>query len=257
LALLFIIGVILYTFINYGHISITLVVAAMIGGYMAMNIGANDVANAVGPLAAIHEALASGDVAGSKAAIPMWILVVGALGIAVGLALYGPKLIKTVGSEITDIDQMRAYSIAMAAALTVILASQLGLPVSTTHVTIGAIFGVGFLREYLKANYQRMLQQIEEHHQGQEREIVEAFTRRFDKASLAEKGRMLQELKTQSLENDPHLTKKERKGLKKVYRQELVKRSIILKVVAAWIITVPATALLAAGVFFTINTMMS
>lgn len=219
--------------------------------------GSNDVANAVGPLAAIHEALASGDVAGSKAAIPMWILVVGALGIAVGLALYGPKLIKTVGSEITDIDQMRAYSIAMAAALTVILASQLGLPVSTTHVTIGAIFGVGFLREYLKANYQRMLQQIEEHHQGQEREIVEAFIRRFDKANLSEKGRMLQELKTQSLENDPHLTKKERKGLKKVYRQELVKRSIILKVVAAWVITVPATALLAAGVFFTINTMMS
>ncbi len=219
--------------------------------------GSNDVANAVGPLAAIHEALTSGDVGSSKAAIPMWILVVGALGIALGLALYGPKLIKTVGTEITDIDQMRAYCIAMAAALTVILASQLGLPVSTTHVTIGAIFGVGFLREYLKANYQRMIRQIEEHHEGQEREIVEAFIRRFDKANLAEKGRMLQDLKTKSLENDAHLTKKERKGLKKAYNQELVKRSIILKVVAAWVITVPATAALAAGIFYSISMMMS
>lgn len=218
--------------------------------------GSNDVANAVGPLAAIHEALTTAESAGVQAAIPIWILVVGALGIAIGLALYGPKLIRTVGSEITDIDQMRAYSIAMAAALTVILASQLGLPVSTTHVTIGAIFGVGFLREYLKANYQRMIQQIEEHHQGKDRAVVEAFIRRFNKASLKEKGRMLQALKTEALENDTHLTKKERKGLKKVYRQELVKRSIMLKVVAAWVITVPATALIAAMLFFTIRGFM-
>jgi PiT family inorganic phosphate transporter len=113
------------------------------------------------------------------------------------------------------------------------------------------------LREYLKANYQRMIRQIEEHHEGQEREIVEAFIRRFDKANLAEKGRMLQDLKTKSLENDAHLTKKERKGLKKAYNQELVKRSIILKVVAAWVITVPATALLAAGIFYSISMMMA
>ena len=218
--------------------------------------GSNDVANAVGPLAAIHEALATAETAGTKAAIPLWILVVGALGIAIGLALYGPKLIKTVGSEITDIDQMRAYSIAMAAAMTVILASQLGLPVSTTHVTIGAIFGVGFLREYLKANYNRMIQQIEEHHKGQDRAIVEAFIRRFDKASLKEKGRLLQEIKAKSLEHDPHLTKKERKGLKKVYRQELVKRSIMLKVIAAWVITVPATGLIAAAIFYAIRGFM-
>mgnify|MGYP005749286491 CR=1 FL=1 len=217
--------------------------------------GSNDVANAVGPLAAIHDALTQAEMHG-KSAIPFWIMVVGALGIAIGLALYGPKLIRTVGTEITDIDQMRAYSIAMAAAMTVILASQLGLPVSTTHVTIGAIFGVGFLREYLKANYQRMIQKIEEHHQGQDRAIVEAFIRRFEKASLAEKGRMLQDLKTKSLENNAHLTKKERKGLKKVYRQELVKRSIMLKVVAAWVITVPATALIAAAIFFAIRGFM-
>jgi inorganic phosphate transporter, PiT family len=69
-----------------------------------------------------------------------------AVGIALGLALYGPKLIRTVGGEMTDLDQMRAFCVAMAAALTVIVASQLGLPISSTHIAIGGIFGVRFLR---------------------------------------------------------------------------------------------------------------
>ena len=103
--------------------------------------GANDVANAVGPLAAIADAAQSGHVA-SKASIPLWVMMVGAIGIAIGLMLYGPKMIKTVGSEITELDQMRAFCIAMAAALTVIVASQLGLPVSSTHVAVGGIFGM-------------------------------------------------------------------------------------------------------------------
>ena len=78
--------------------------------------GANDVANAVGPLAGINEAIVGGGVA-AKAAIPLWVLAVGAIGISIGLALYGPKLIRTVGSEITELDKMRAYCIAMAAAI--------------------------------------------------------------------------------------------------------------------------------------------
>ena len=110
--------------------------------------GANDVANAIGPLAAINDAVMSGGIS-AKAGIPLWVMAVGAIGIALGLALYGPKLIRTVGSEITELDQIRAFSVAMAAAITVIIASQLGLPVSSTHIAIGGIFGVGFLREYL------------------------------------------------------------------------------------------------------------
>ena len=86
---------------------------------LSFSHGANDVANAVGPLAAINDALVSGSI-GDKAPIPLWVMMIGALGIAVGLALYGPKLIRTVGSEITDMDQMRAFCIAMAAALTVV-----------------------------------------------------------------------------------------------------------------------------------------
>ena len=145
--------------------------------------GANDVANAVGPLAAINEAIVKGAVA-TRAAIPIWVLLVGAIGIAIGLALYGPKLIRTVGSEITELDQSRAFCIAMAAAITVIIATQLGLPVSSTHIAVGAIFGVGFLREYLKANHARRLDEIRSHHHGTEEEIVDEYLVRFEDASV-------------------------------------------------------------------------
>lgn len=103
--------------------------------------GANDVANAVGPLAAINEAIVVGGVA-TKAQIPLWVMIVGAVGISLGLALYGPKLIRTVGSEITELNKMRAFSIAMAASITVIIASQLGLPVSSTHIAVGGVLSL-------------------------------------------------------------------------------------------------------------------
>jgi len=219
--------------------------------------GSNDVANAIGPLAAIYDTLLTSDIH-SKASIPLWVMVVGALGLAVGLALYGPKLIKTVGSEITDMDHMRAYSIAMAAAVTVIIASQMGLPISTTHVTIGAVFGVGFLREYLKANYQRITAEIEAHHanSGAAQHEVEAFLAAFESASRTEKSRMLKELKQAGKRGEAAISKAERKSLRKVHRKVLVKRAIMLRVIAAWIITVPATAVLSALIFFTIRGMM-
>ena len=215
--------------------------------------GANDVANAVGPLAAINDAILQGGVI-EKATIPLWVMLVGALGIAIGLALYGPKLIRTVGSEITELDQMRAFSIAMAAAITVIIASQLGLPVSSTHIAVGAVFGVGFLREFLKSSYARMIDDIKSHHHGRDEAEVEEFLIQFQKASLDEKALMLKQLKEHSAMAE--LSKKERKGLKKVYRTELVKRSALLKIVAAWVITVPASGLMAAMLYFTLRGMM-
>tara|TARA_R110002020_G_scaffold433541_2_gene643663 strand:- start:661 stop:2217 length:1557 start_codon:yes stop_codon:yes gene_type:complete len=216
--------------------------------------GSNDVANAIGPLAAIHDSLISEGVHG-KVAVPLWVMLLGAIGLAVGLALYGPRLIKTVGNEITDIDPMRAYCIAMAATLTVIVASQLGLPISTTHVTIGAVFGVGFLREYLKANYQRIIAEIEAHHAAHEteRHEVEAFFSRFEAASRAEKSEMIKKLKREVKAGLTPISKQERKSLRRYHKQALVKRSIMFKVVAAWIITVPASALMAAGIFFMIR----
>ncbi|HEY0974483.1 MAG TPA: anion permease [Solimonas sp.] len=217
--------------------------------------GSNDVANAIGPLAAIYDTLITAHVGGTKAAVPTWILLIGALGLAVGLALYGPRLIRTVGTEITEIDPMRAYCIAMAAALTVIIASQLGLPISTTHVTIGAVFGVGFLREYLKFNYARIIHEIQLHHQEQEaeRHVVEAFLREFEAAPIQEKSRMLKALKQQTKQGTTAISKRERKDLRKVHRENLVKRSVVLRVIAAWIITVPVSALMAAVIFYAIR----
>lgn len=216
--------------------------------------GANDVANAVGPLAAINEALLNEGVA-TKAPIPLWVMMVGALGIALGLALYGPKLIKTVGSEITELDQMRAFCIAMAAAITVIIASQLGLPVSSTHIAVGGVFGVGFLREYLKSSYSRKIEEIKAHHPEQDPEVIEQFLRDFEKAPVDEKAKMLKQLKEHSARAE--LTKKERKQLKKIYRKELVKRSHLMKIIAAWIITVPCSALLAAILFYILSGTLS
>ncbi len=109
--------------------------------------GANDVANAVGPLAAIVHAEEFGEFAG-KVHIPLWVMVIGAFGISFGLILFGPKLIRMVGSQITKLNPMRAYCVALSAAITVIVASWLGLPVSSTHIAVGGVFGVGFFREW-------------------------------------------------------------------------------------------------------------
>jgi PiT family inorganic phosphate transporter len=221
--------------------------------------GANDVANAVGPLAAVTQAITEvTDMSGNQAGIPLWVMMVGALGISVGLALFGPRLIRTVGSEITELDKMRAYCIAMSAAITVIVASQLGLPVSSSHIAVGGVFGVGFLREYLKASYVRLEDEIRAHHEEGDIPAVNDFLIRFKAASLKQKGVMLAELKMQSkLKLDPaNFSKPERKGLKKYYRKELVKRSQILKIVAAWIITVPASALIASALFYALRKVM-
>jgi PiT family inorganic phosphate transporter len=212
--------------------------------------GANDVANAVGPLAAVNEAIMAGDIA-TKAPIPLWVMMVGAIGISIGLALYGPKLIRTVGSEITELDQTRAFCIAMAAAITVIIASQLGLPVSSTHIAVGGVFGVGFLREYLKVSYGRMIEEIKHHHEHEDHGQLDAYLEQFKKASLEDKRIMLARLKANSRKSG--ITKKERKQLKKLYNTELVKRSHLLKIAAAWVITVPASAVMAAIIYYMIR----
>ncbi len=212
--------------------------------------GANDVANAVGPLAGINDAVMSGGIVG-KAPIPLWVMLVGAVGIALGLALYGPKLIRTVGSEITELDKARAYCVAIAAAITVIIASQFGLPVSSTHIAVGGVFGVGFLREYLKVSYARKIDEIRLHHHDADEATVAAFLERFEAASVDEKGALLAELK--SAKGGSSLHKAERKDLRKLHRIELVKRSLLLRIAAAWVITVPATALASALFFFMIR----
>ncbi|MBM86562.1 MAG: anion permease [Rhodospirillaceae bacterium] len=173
--------------------------------------GANDVANAIGPLAAILHAVQSGDVA-AKASIPPWIMVIGAFGISIGLFLYGPKLVRMVGEKITKMNPMRAYCVALSAAITVIIASWLGLPVSSTHIAIGAVFGVGFFREFYTRHSRRRRSMLAQHGSGKSRIEIEAAP-------------------------------------EEIRHRKLVRRSHFLTILAAWVVTVPASAFLAIVVF--------
>ena len=113
---------------------------------MAFAHGSNDVANAVGPLAAVVSTVQSGGEIAAKSAMPWWILMVGALGIVVGLATYGWRVIMTVGRKITELTPSRGFAAELGAAATVVIASATGLPISTTHTLVGAVLGVGFAR---------------------------------------------------------------------------------------------------------------
>lgn len=217
--------------------------------------GSNDVANAIGPLAGIVDALASGGVQ-AKAGIPIWLLAIGAIGLAIGLLAFGPRVIRTIGSELTRLDAIRAYCIAMAATLTVILASQLGLPVSTTHVTVGAVLGVGFLRERIKARYEGILDDIHEAHPEGDTKAVDRFLERFHAAPFADRSAMLDQLKLETRAGDSDITKSDRKAIKRFHKRDLVDRSLVLRIFAAWIITVPATAAISAVVYFTLRGIM-
>jgi len=222
--------------------------------------GANDVANAIGPLAAINDAVVNGGIS-SKASIPFWVMAVGALGIAIGLALYGPKLIKTVGSEITELDQIRAFSIAMAAAITVIIASQLGLPVSSTHIAIGGVFGVGFLREWLDLNKdEKVVIEEELEHLEEETQTLKAY--KSELKSLKDKENKSSEdferitILYKMIDDEKMLIKSTKKAIKRTEKTQYVKRDAVKKIIAAWLITVPAAAVLAAMLFFTIKGIM-
>ena len=113
---------------------------------MAFAHGSNDVANAVGPLAAVVSVVQSHGQVGGEAILPWWILVLGGGGIVVGLVTYGHRVIATVGTGITELTPSRGFAATLAAATTVVLASGTGLPISTTHTLVGAVLGVGLAR---------------------------------------------------------------------------------------------------------------
>ena len=180
--------------------------------------GANDVANAVGPLAAIVSTFNDANQVASKVNIPFWVMLVGAVGISFGLLLFGPKLIKTVGQKITRLNAPRAYCVAISSSITVLIATTLGLPVSSTHIAIGSIFGVGFLREFLENPNK---QKIRPGHQLNDT-AEEAF---------AELDRRI--------------------------KRRLVRRRFLYSIAAAWLITVPASAFMAGMIYFVISKLIS
>ena len=172
--------------------------------------GANDVANAVGPLAAIVSTVGDTSEIASQVSIPLWVMVVGAFGIALGLGLVGPKLIAVVGEKITRLNSPRAYCVALSAAVTVLIATWLGLPVSSTHIAVGAVFGVGFLREFSENPNRKKLRP------GHKLNATSA---------------------------DAFASSASRK------KRRLVRRKFVLSIAAAWVITVPASAILAATIY--------
>jgi inorganic phosphate transporter, PiT family len=173
--------------------------------------GANDVANAIGPLSAVVHAAEANEIS-ANVNIPLWVMIIGAIGISLGLLLFGPRLIRLVGEQITKLNPMRAFCVALSAALTVIVASWLGLPVSSTHIAVGAVFGVGFFREWYTKNSKRRAAYIQM------------------KAGKPETVKQPSE--------------------EEIRRRYLVRRSHFMTIVAAWIITVPASALLAAVIYW-------
>ncbi len=199
--------------------------------------GANDVANAIGPLAAIVSAVGTGGIA-AEVTFPAWVLFVGALGISTGLLLYGPKLIRTVGEKITKLDRARAFAVALSAAITVIIASTLGLPVSSTHIAIGAVFGVGFFREFLVQRRGNRHPVLADDPAEPSRPKISA-----DEIAAAAAAGMV-------------LTKKDAKKIKKARKRKLVRRRYVLTIIAAWLVTVPIAALLSAIIFFTLRGML-
>ncbi len=172
--------------------------------------GANDVANAVGPLAAIVSTMGGSEEIAKSVSIPVWVMVVGAFGIALGLGLYGPKLIAVVGEKITRLNSPRAYCVALSAAVTVLIATSLGLPVSSTHIAVGAVFGVGFLREFSENPNRKKLRP----------------------------GHKLNATAAEAFASSVNRKKR-----------RLVRRRFVLSIAAAWVITVPASAMLAATIY--------
>jgi PiT family inorganic phosphate transporter len=113
---------------------------------MAFAHGSNDVANAIGPVAAVIGIVGSGGEVAAKSSLPLWVLMLGGVGIVLGLMMYGRKVIATVGKNITELTPSRGFAAELAAATTVVIASGTGIPVSTTHTLVGAVLGVGLAR---------------------------------------------------------------------------------------------------------------
>ncbi|SMN02657.1 Probable low-affinity inorganic phosphate transporter [uncultured Candidatus Thioglobus sp.] len=113
---------------------------------MAFAHGSNDVANGIGPLAAVVSIIQSGGELAQKASIPIWILLLGGGGIVLGLTTMGYRVMKTIGSRITPLTPTKGFCATLAAAATIVIASRTGLPVSTTQIAVGGVIGVGMAR---------------------------------------------------------------------------------------------------------------
>jgi PiT family inorganic phosphate transporter len=177
--------------------------------------GSNDVANAVAPLAAVLQNVGRPELL-AVVGVPFWVMLIGAVGISLGLFLFGPRIVRVVGEQITRMNPMRAFCVALAAAFTVLVASEMGMPVSTTQTVVGAVFGIGFFREY-----------------------AARYSRRRRYYILTKKGRHAASVLPATRDE--------------IRRRRLVRRSHVIGIVATWAITVPCAAAIAALIYSAIN----
>ena len=138
---------------EYGVESAFAILMIVTASAMAFAHGSNDVANAIGPLAAINSVIANNGAFEAESALPVWILLLGGFGIVTGLAMWGHRVIRTIGKNITELTPSRGFAAEIAAATTVVIASGTGIPVSTTHTLVGAVLGVGLARGMSALNF--------------------------------------------------------------------------------------------------------
>jgi PiT family inorganic phosphate transporter len=233
------------------HFNLPLLLAASL---LSFAHGSNDVANAIGPLIAVKEALDSAQNISSHSTAFAGLLLVGAVGIPLGLVLYGKHMITTLGNEITELNQVRAFCIVTSVTITILLASQLGIPISSTHTTVGAIFGIGFLRERLKTRYAISLEMLRRHKEGQNEAEIGLLLQKFDQSSSHEKVQLLKEL--HHSDKRIKISKKDKKSLTKRCHKELVTRSAFVRIIIAWLITLPISALFASLTYLLFDAML-
>ncbi|NNE64468.1 MAG: inorganic phosphate transporter, partial [Gammaproteobacteria bacterium] len=179
--------------------------------------GANDVANAIGPMSAIIAV--TSPAAGGQVDVPAWVMIIGVTGICLGLALFATKLVRNVGKSLTSMDQSRAFCVCLAAAITVTGATAAGLPVSSTHIVAGAILGIGFYREL----------------------------KHFREIKLIEKAE-IRSVEFRELVLGDDFRAPGHRPPSRGYRK-LVRREVLLNIVLAWVITLPAVAVISGGLF--------
>ena len=184
--------------------------------------GANDIANAVGPLSAIIDASIAVD-DGASYAIPAWVMIIGVSGICLGIALFATKLTRNAGKSLCSLDQSKAFCVCLATSITVLGACVMGLPVSSTYVAIGAILGICAYREIKDFQDARLIEQRQ--------------TRAVEFRELV-----------LGIDSPKPIPGPQRRG----YRR-LVRRSLLCKIMLVWIITLPATAAIASGLFLTLR----
>ena len=216
----------------------------VVGFFFAFAHGANDVANVSAPLTELVLAASRSSDTGLST-VPVWPFALGAIGIVIGMAAYGHRVIHTVGKGITKLDQIRAFSVALSAVAVITIANEFGFPVSTTHILVGAILGVGLTQEWNQRHDEELLARIRACFGPSQAEEQKRFEQRYEGATRARRAEMLERLFRDC--KNAGLDQKQLDKLRADHRLLIQPRRVGL-IVLFWIGTLPVAGLLGAGI---------